>query len=197
MESKSTKQKILEAALILFSEKGYDGVGIDEIAESIGMKGPSIYRHFKGKEAILDALLDTAEEHFHANFDSKVHSVHIPSSIDELIEMSLAQLNFTMHDPLVKRMRRLFIIEQFRSERIGNLATMHSLTSLVGMYSKIFEAMMNAGSMKKGDAELLAFEYTSPISLLIQLVDRQPDREDYAMELIKGHFAYFAKLYSI
>ena len=46
----TTKEKILDSALTLFSEKGYDGVGVDLIAEKVGLKGPSIYKHFKGKE---------------------------------------------------------------------------------------------------------------------------------------------------
>ena len=50
----STKERILDAALILFSEKGYDGVGMDLIAETVGLKGPSLYRHYKGKEDILN-----------------------------------------------------------------------------------------------------------------------------------------------
>ena len=49
----STKDRILEAALTVFSEKGYDGVGVDFIAETAGMKGPSLYKHFKGKEDML------------------------------------------------------------------------------------------------------------------------------------------------
>lgn len=35
---------------MIISEKGYDGVGVDLIAENAGLKGPSLYRHYKGKE---------------------------------------------------------------------------------------------------------------------------------------------------
>ena len=50
----STKDKILEEALTLFAEKGYDGTGVDQIAEAVGIKAPSLYKHFKGKEDILN-----------------------------------------------------------------------------------------------------------------------------------------------
>ena len=46
----TTKERILEEALTLFAEKGYDGTGVDQIAECVGIKGPSLYKHFKGKE---------------------------------------------------------------------------------------------------------------------------------------------------
>ncbi len=44
----STKQRILDEALTLFAEKGYDGTGVDLIAERVGIKGPSLYKHYKG-----------------------------------------------------------------------------------------------------------------------------------------------------
>ena len=45
---KNTKQKIIEESLKLFSEKGYEGVSMREIASAVGIKGASIYNHFKG-----------------------------------------------------------------------------------------------------------------------------------------------------
>ena len=40
MNKISTKDRILDSALTLFAEKGYDGVGVDLIAENAGLKGP-------------------------------------------------------------------------------------------------------------------------------------------------------------
>ena len=48
MERIKTKDRILLAALDLFSQKGYDQTSIDLIAETVGIKGPSIYAHYKG-----------------------------------------------------------------------------------------------------------------------------------------------------
>ena len=64
----TTKEKILNSALTLFSEKGYDGVGVDLIAEKVGLKGPSIYKHFKGKEEILEILIGNVENYYEMNF---------------------------------------------------------------------------------------------------------------------------------
>ena len=68
MDKISTKDRILEAALTLFSEKGYDGVGVDLIAEKAGLKGPSIYKHFKGKAEILEVLLERVESYYEMKF---------------------------------------------------------------------------------------------------------------------------------
>ena len=45
----STKEKILEAALSLFAENGYDGTSVEQIANIVGIKAPSLYKHYKGK----------------------------------------------------------------------------------------------------------------------------------------------------
>ena len=53
MERIKTKDRILLAALDLFSEKGYDQASIDLIAEAVGIKGPSIYAHYKVSDGTL------------------------------------------------------------------------------------------------------------------------------------------------
>jgi AcrR family transcriptional regulator len=50
---------ILENALKLFSARGYDAVGVQEIAEAAGITKPTLYHYFGSKEGVLDALLAT------------------------------------------------------------------------------------------------------------------------------------------
>lgn len=60
----STKEKILDAALTLFAENGYDGTSVEQIAGIVGIKAPSLYKHYKGKEDILNSLIDSAEAEY-------------------------------------------------------------------------------------------------------------------------------------
>ena len=53
-------RSILDAASRLFFERGFDGVGVDEIGKAAGVTGPAIYRHFRGKDEILSTLFDEA-----------------------------------------------------------------------------------------------------------------------------------------
>ncbi|TWD93424.1 TetR family transcriptional regulator [Neobacillus bataviensis] len=48
-----TRDKIIEAALTLFSKNGYEGTSLTEIAKAVGIKKPSIYNHFKSKDEIF------------------------------------------------------------------------------------------------------------------------------------------------
>ena len=52
------------------------------------------------------------------------------------------------------------------------------------MFTHIFEDMMNNGLLRRDDPEMLAFAYTAPISALIHLCDREPEKTGMAMEKI-------------
>nr|WP_291235487.1 TetR/AcrR family transcriptional regulator [Frisingicoccus sp.] len=195
MSKPSTRDKILDAALILFSEKGYDGVGVDLIGENAGIKGPSLYRHFKGKEDILNSLIEKVEAYYELNFGSENHIDRIPESMEELLTFSMERIRFTMHDEMLQKIRRILVIEQFRNPRIAELTSKHHMDGLQGMFQKIFEAMMETKILKMDDAETMSLEFVAPVSLLIHTYDRQPEREAEVMEKIKKHFEHFAKMY--
>lgn len=191
MEKKATRERILDSALTLFSEKGYDGVGVDLIAEKAELKGPSIYKHFKSKEEILDVLIEKVEGYYEENFGSESHLGEIPSSVEELIDISLRRIQFTLHDDVIKKTRRILTMEQFRSPRIAKLSSRYSMDGIQGMYQKIFRKMMDAGIIKQDDPRMLAMEFAAPVTLLIQMGDREPEREQEAMELIREFLKYF------
>ena len=54
MAKQNTKEKIFEVSIDLFSQYGYDGVSIRQIAKEVGIKESSIYNHYPSKESILD-----------------------------------------------------------------------------------------------------------------------------------------------
>jgi AcrR family transcriptional regulator len=55
----NNRSKILECALELFSARGYDAVGVQEVADAAGLKKPTLYHYFGSKGGLLKTLLDT------------------------------------------------------------------------------------------------------------------------------------------
>ena len=53
-----TRQTILEKALTLFTDKGYEGCSMDDIAKAVGIRKASLYAHFDGKERIFSAVFE-------------------------------------------------------------------------------------------------------------------------------------------
>lgn len=68
--SDSTIDRIIDAGEVLFAENGYEGTTLRQIAQRVGIKEPSIYAHFAGKEAVYGAVIDRALRPFHAEMDS-------------------------------------------------------------------------------------------------------------------------------
>ena len=195
MKDMPTKERILYAALDLIAEKGYDGVGVDLIAEKAGLKGPSLYRHYKGKEDIFFSLIDMVEFHYTQGFGLKNTEARSPESMEDLIENAMGRIQFTMHDDVICKTRRILAMEQFRSERMAELTTRYHLENLQELYANIFAYMMEKGILKQDDLEYLALEFVSPVTLLIHIYDRQPEREEEVLEKIRKHFEHFAKTY--
>ena len=193
MKDMSTKERIMYAALDLFSKKGYDGVGVDLIAENAGLKGPSLYRHFKGKEDIFNSMIELVASHYKEGFGLKQEQEELPESMEELIENAMRKIQFTMHDDIIRKTRRILAMEQFRSKRMAELTSCYHLENLQRVYADIFAGMMEKGILKQENPEILALEFVSPVSLLIHMYDRQPEREEEVLDKIRKHFEYFAK----
>ena len=193
--AKDTRERILAAALELFSERGYAGTNIRELSASLGMGKSSLYRHFESKEAIWNALLDEMIAYYGARFGSPEHLPPVPESLEGLVQMTMQMANLTIRDENIIKTRKLLSIEQYRDERARDLATKHFLTGLTDMFTPIFAAMMDRGLLRRDDARMLAFAYTAPISALIHLCDREPERTAEAMAQIEAFSRHFIKTY--
>ena len=191
----STKEKILDAALTLFAENGYDGTSVEQIANIVGIKAPSLYKHYKGKEDILNALIDSAEVRYEEMFGSEENIGKIPESKEEFIKVTMGRISFTMRDPVIRKTRMFLVQEQFRNERISEVTTRHQLDGIQRMFAKIIKGMMDEGIVVKDDPKLLAVELTAPAVLQVARSDRQPQCEKECMEYIEKHLRHFCKVY--
>ena len=193
--AKDTKERILAAALEMFSKNGYAGTNIRELAASLGMGKSSMYRHFESKEEIWNALLDEMIAYYAERFGSSEHLPPAPDSLEGLVAMTMRMADFTVHDEKIVMTRKVLSIEQFRDERARELATRHFLTGLTEMFTQIFAGMMDNGLLRQDDPKMLAFSYTAPISALIHLCDREPEKTEAAMAQIEAFSRHFVKTF--
>lgn len=66
------REQILREAARLFADRGFHGVGVDEIGAAVGISGPGLYRHFAGKDAMLAELLVGISERLHAGGRARI-----------------------------------------------------------------------------------------------------------------------------
>ena len=195
--AKDTKERILAAALELFSINGYSGTNIRELAASLGLVKSAMYRHFESKEEIWNALLDEMIAYYDERFGSSEHLPPVPDSLEGLVSMTMRMADLTVRDEKIVMTRKLLTIEQYRDERARVLATKHFLTGLTEMFTHIFASMMEKGLLRRDDPRMLAFAYTAPISALIHLCDREPEKTEETMARIEAFSRHFIKTYGV
>ena len=155
----------------------------------------SMYRHFESKEELWNALLDELIAYYEARFGSPEHLPPVPDSLEALVTMTMRLVGFTVHDESVIKSRKLLSIEQFRDERARDLATRYFLTGLTQMFTQIFSGMMERGLLRRDDPAMLAFAYTAPISALIHLCDRKPEKTEEAIRQVEAFSRHFIQTY--
>ena len=192
-----TKERILAAALEMFSQNGYAGTNIRELSASLGLVKSGVYKHYESKEAIWNALLDEMIAYYGEHFGSAEHLPPVPDSLEELVQMTMQMVHFTVHDERIIMTRKVLTLEQYRDERARELATKHFLTGLTEMFTYVFTGMMEKGLIRQDDPKMLAFAYTAPISALIHQCDREPETTEAAISQIEAFSRHFVKVYGV
>ena len=192
-----TKERILAAALEMFSKNGYAGTNIRELSASLGLVKSGIYKHYESKEAIWNALLDQMIAYYGEHFGSAEHLPSVPDSLEGLVDMTMQMVNITVHDEKIIMTRKVLALEQFRDARARELATRHFLTGLTDMFTHVFTGMMEKGLIRQDDPKMLAFVYITPISALIHLCDREPEKTEDAIAQIEAFSRHFIATYGV
>ena len=190
-----TKERILAAALEMFSQNGYAGTNIRELSASLGLVKSGVYKHYESKEAIWNALLDEMIAYYGEHFGSAEHLPPVPDSLEGLVDLTMRMVSFTVHDERIIMTRKVLTLEQYRDVRARELATKHFLTGLTDMFTHVFTGMMEKALLRKDDPRMLAFAYTAPISALIHLCDREPEKTEEAIRQVEAFSRHFVKTY--
>ena len=199
----STKQKILEAALELFSVQGYEATSISQLAEAVGIRKASLYSHFENKQAILDALIQTTLEQY------VQHSIFTKADWDDpdftrdkenltpeaAAQMFMGQIRYILHDPQISRARKMLTIEQFQNPQMAQLQTRQNYTDVMRYFTGLVRFLIRQGRLADSDPDITAAQLCLPISVWINLCDREPEREDEIMQLIQRHIRQFFEVY--
>ena len=203
MRNENTAQKILDAALGLFAKKGYDAVSVDEIAKAVGIKAPSIYNHFGSKQEILDALvrevLERYEEHSvfaGTDWDDPTFLKTVGDiTPDTALQLILKHLRYILHDPQIRKSRKMLTVEQFRNTELKALQTKQNYTDVMRYFTGLIAYLIRCGRLTDNDAEVMAAQLCLPISVWINLCDREPEREEAVMGLLERHVRQFFAVY--
>ena len=206
MKQEDTRQKILDKALELFSTRGYDSVSVGEIANAVGIKAPSLYNHFSGKQAIFDAIVESTAAQYEADTDKiDIHVQDVKQDIpifteiteDALFEKVRQIFEYSLHNETISRFRRMMTIEQFRSPELAALYSQRYVSRILDYHAGIFRALIATGEIQAGEPDALAMMYVAPIITLLGVCDRQPEREEECIKRLEEHVRLFYRTFNI
>ena len=203
MEKGNTKQEILEVVLDLFSTQGFEATSVSQIADAVGIRKASLYSHFASKQEILESLMTQVLEQYnkhsifiHTDWDNAAFAEAKQNlSAEEVEQLAFTQIRYILHDPLVSKARKMLTIEQFRNAQMAELQTKQNYTSVMKYFTNLMRFFIQRGKLKDGDAEIMAAQLCLPVSVWINLCDREPEREDEVIELVGRHIRQFFEMY--
>lgn len=194
ISEKSTKEKIFDVSLDLFSQKGFDGVSVREIAREVGIRESSIYNHYKGKEAILDAIIDYFMSELTQSGPPEEYMDSLMDQGPELFfEVGAKMYVEQVNTPTMEKIWRLVSIEMYHNEKIRNFYKEQLLEEPINIWEATFTKMIEKGLIKPFNPRTLAYEYFSfAIYLFFEYFVLKYDEDfdsfmDLALEKMNNH----------
>ena len=202
-EKGNTRQEILEVALSLFSTQGYEATSVSQIAEAVGIRKASLYSHFASKQEILDSLVENVLEQYekrsifaNANWSNPAFTKDKEKiTPDAAVRMIAEQIRYILHDPTISRARKMLTIEQFQNPQMAALQTRQNYTDVMQYFTGLVQFLIRQGQLADSAPEIMAAQLCLPISVWINLCDREPAREEEMMKLIERHIRQFFEVY--
>ena len=169
----TTKDKIMDVALHMFSERGYEAVSIRDICGEVGIKESTLYYHFKNKKDILDSLVAKFREHIDGLLshldeipqdDPKKNTKKSDVSNSRIIDTYM--MDSYLFDPFCNLMIRLMMIEQFHNEEIRMLYEKTLFTDPYEIYLNVFRKLSSHGAFPPEQAENIVRRYHAYMTML-------------------------------
>lgn len=206
MTGRDTKTLILEKSLQLFSERGYDGVRVREIAAAVGIRESALYKHFAGKQDIFDSLLAEMQR----RYEEAVITLRIPQgsipqiatqyqqgSLDFLKKAGESMFLYWLKDPYASQFRRMLSIEQFKNGKAAQTYHSFFFDEVLSFQTELFAQMIQNGYFKPGDPSVMAIQFYAPFFLLFHRYDGQPEQEQSVLRLLAQHIEAFENQHSV
>ncbi len=198
----TTKQKILMEALTLFSEKGYSDVYVGDIAEAVGIKAPSLYKHYKSKQAIFDSCVKVFSERMEQIRNdlqlpdtSKSVIDYRTANIETILDIATNLFQFYLQDDVAVKFRKMLMIERYHNPELNQLFEDLFINGAVNYEEKIFSDLMDSGIIKKENPHIIALRFYTPIFYLLQKYDMYPERFSEAKEELTLMVQEFCETY--
>jgi AcrR family transcriptional regulator len=201
MVKRNTKEMILAAALKLFSDRGYDGVGVRDIANEVGVRESALYKHYGGKQEIFDSIINKMNGVYGQQMASynRLWQEAQENNDDHLLEiltgMCVMMFRNDLEDETGSQLRRMLTFEQIKNTAAGVAFRDKLISDGLKYFAGAFAELIKREYYRDADPDQMALIFYSPFYLLLSKYDRQPDKYDEAVDILKKHIKHFDSLH--
>ena len=196
IKEKNTKEKILEEALKLFAQSGYMGTSMNDIASKLGVTKAALYKHYKGKQEILDSIIDKMNEldmerikqyEMPEGEMSKVIAEYKETAFDKIKQFTKVQFLHWTEEEFPCCFRKMLTLEQYREPQMAQLYQNYLASGPLTYIEVLFSGMLEDAER----ARQMALDFYGPIFLLYSIYDGANDKSQ-VLKLLDEHMDHFS-----
>lgn len=146
------REELLQAALDLFSEHGFKGTSIRDIAKSLGVSVSVIYHYFQNKEGLWSELLEYSVKALPKKLEAALEgSGHSLERFRRLLRVHLTASAYYLKES------KMFLISHDQMSADGDKASKDIQRQILNIYVRVLEEMRADGLVKASSSKILAF----------------------------------------
>ena len=183
----NSKDEILNTAIRLFSQKGYEGVGVQEICDNAGITKPTLYYFFKSKQGLLQAIADSkGAELLQRLGDAAVYEHDFLKSLTRILT---AVIDFALAYPDFFNLHSVLLNAPGNAETEAVYAPLKKRFDSV--FAEFFTKSANEFGNMRGKEELYSILFhNNVISVALLCVQNKLPRDDQTIYRIVHTFVY-------
>lgn len=196
----STRERILAEALSLFAHSGYGGASMRELARRVGIRESSLYNHFTGKAAILEAIVS---EHGPASSASRLEEPRyrqLASKPAEFCRLFALDLVEQWSDPREHQFQKVITAERNRVPGIRAKFADHFYAREEKLMTGYFRGFAQAGLISADDPREIARLFAAGLIYLRlehYVMGAQPSPKAKVLQAIDHFLAFFLSLIGV
>lgn len=188
-QKKSTRERILDEALSLFAQRGFEATSVHDIASNVGIKAPSLYKHFASKQAIFDEIVNRALAS-HLATAAQLGAPKVDENAAEQYERANEETMVRITTGLLEHwttgnaslFRRMLSAERLRSPQMAKLYREIFLDGPHAYQTALFAQMIEDGAFRAADPAQVALQFWAPILFLMERSDCDVDPKELAKQ---------------
>ena len=190
-----TRERIIDTALELFSQSGYLGTSMNDIAQRLGITKAALYKHYAGKQEILDRIVqrmneldyERAKEYEMPETEPDGFAeAYLHTPVEKIRAYSIAQFRHWTEDETSSRFRKMLTLEQYRDPKLAQLYQDYLAAGPAAYMAAIFRKLSDS----EETAMQLALEFYGPMFLLYSVYDGAAEKEP-VFDLLDAHIDRF------